>query len=297
MPYPPHRLGLILATGLGLATSPHVSQAAILDFHWNGLFTMLSPDGAALENSSLPKGANRFQTPIDGTLQIDTLAGTGQVLMVPFFFFGNPQPALASGFELQAIGDGMGGSGSLLLANLLFNWNSGIGIPVSMVLDAAGLYGAIASGGLTVGSQITATGANPASDGTWIGGLNYLTLGPTPIATTDWNTSLIPGCTLGDCLYFDSVGTLPLVTDTAANAWRYEVGTAQLLGDGIGVGGSPMLDGPFQGYNINFDFTELTVTAIAEVPLPAALWLFGAGLLGLLGSAWRGGNQNQQGGQ
>lgn len=296
MPYPSRRLGIALATGLSLATISPARQAAILDFHWNGLFTMLSPDGEALENTSLPKGM-RFQTPIDGTLRIDTLAGTGQVLMEPFFFFGGPQPALASGFELQAIGDGMGGSGSLLLANLLFNWNSGIGIPVSMVLDAAGLYGAIASGGLAVGSQITATGANPASDGTWTGqGFDYLALGPTPIATTDWNTSPIPGCTLGDCLYLSNVGTLPLVTDTAANAWRYEMGTAQLLGDGTGVGGSPMLDGSFQGFNINFDFTDLTVTGI-EVPLPAALWLFGTGLLGLLGGAWRDGNQDRQGGQ
>ncbi len=293
MPHHPRRL--ILATALGLTTLAPASQAAILDFHWNGLFTMLSPNGEALENTSLPKGTG-FQTPIDGTLRIDTLAGTGQVLMEPFFFFGGPQPALATGFEVQAIGDGMGGPGSLLLGNFLFNWNSGIGIPTSLVLDAAGLYGAIAGGGLAVGSLITAVGAIPASDGTWIGGLDYLALGPAPIATTDWNTSAIPGCSPGDCLYLDNVGTLPLVADSAANVWRYEVGTAQLLGDGMGVGGSPMLDGPFQGYNINFDFTDLTVTGIV-VPLPAALWLFGAGLLGLLGGAWRGGNQELQGGQ
>lgn len=288
MPHLSRRPGLALPTLLGLMALAPVSHAAIIDFEWSGRFTMLAPDGEALENTSLPKGTG-FQTAIDGTLQIDTLAGTGQVLMVPFFFFGGPDPALATGFELQAIGDGLGGPGSLLLANLLFNWNSGIGIPVSLVLDAAGLYSAISGGGLAVGSQISAVGAIPAADGTWIGGLNYLGLGPTPIATTDWNTSPIPGCSVGDCLYLSDVGTLPLVTDTAVNAWRYDVGTAQLLGDGTGVGGSPMMDGPFQGYNINFDFTELTVTAITEVPLPAAPWLFGAGLLGLLGGTWRGG--------
>lgn len=288
MPNHRHQPGRVLAITLGLTILTPASQAAMIDFDWSGRLTVLSPNGEALEDTSLPKGS-RYQIPIDGTLQIDTLAGTGQVLMEPFFFFGGPNPAETTGFDLRAIGDGQGGPGSLLLANLLFNWNSGIGIPVSLVLDAAGLYGALGDG-LVVGSRITGVGTIPAADGTWTGaGFDYLALGPTPIATTDWNTSLIPGCTLGDCLYFDSVGTLPLVADSMANAWRYAIGTGELLGDGTGIGGSPMMDGPFQGYNINFDFTELTVTAITEVPLPAAPWLFGAGLLGLLGGTWRGG--------
>jgi hypothetical protein len=40
--------------------------------------------------------------------------------------------------------------------------------------------------------------------------------------------------------------------------------------------------GPFIGYNANFDMTTLTV-----VPIPAAAWLFGSGLLGLVGVARR----------
>ena len=43
--------------------------------------------------------------------------------------------------------------------------------------------------------------------------------------------------------------------------------------------GLQMIDGPFQGFSANFSFTT--------VPVPAAVWLFGSGLLGLVGVARR----------
>ena len=48
-----------------------------------------------------------------------------------------------------------------------------------------------------------------------------------------------------------------------------------------GVLGVPMLDGPFPGMSPVFDFTVTTV------PIPATVWLFGSGLLGLVGVACR----------
>ena len=50
--------------------------------------------------------------------------------------------------------------------------------------------------------------------------------------------------------------------------------------DGDGVRGLGMIDGAFPGFNANFDF-------VAAVPVPAAVWLFGSGLLGLVGVARR----------
>lgn len=47
------------------------------------------------------------------------------------------------------------------------------------------------------------------------------------------------------------------------------------------VPGLAMIDGPFQGYNANFNMTT------SAVPVPAAVWLFGSGLLGLVGVARR----------
>lgn len=49
-----------------------------------------------------------------------------------------------------------------------------------------------------------------------------------------------------------------------------------------GVRGLGMIDGAFVGFNANFDFV-----APAAVPVPAAVWLFGSGLLGLVGVARR----------
>ena len=51
--------------------------------------------------------------------------------------------------------------------------------------------------------------------------------------------------------------------------------------DGDGVPGSPMVDGPFTGFNASFNIRAQVV------PVPAAVWLMGSGLLGLVGVARR----------
>ena len=45
-----------------------------------------------------------------------------------------------------------------------------------------------------------------------------------------------------------------------------------------GIRGLSMIDGAFVGFSANFDF---------PVPIPAAVWLFGSGLIGLIGVARR----------
>ena len=47
-----------------------------------------------------------------------------------------------------------------------------------------------------------------------------------------------------------------------------------------GIRGLGMIDGAFVGFNANFDF-------VTPVPVPAAVWLFGSGLVGLVGVARR----------
>jgi hypothetical protein len=51
--------------------------------------------------------------------------------------------------------------------------------------------------------------------------------------------------------------------------------------DGDGINGGAMIDGPFQGFSANFN------VMINPVPVPAAVWLFGSGLMGLLGFSRR----------
>ena len=53
--------------------------------------------------------------------------------------------------------------------------------------------------------------------------------------------------------------------------------------DGDGVLGLAMIDGPLLGFNANFHLSEQPQI----VPVPAAVWLFGSGLLGLVGIARR----------
>ena len=298
------------AIAAALVTSVPAAFGTTMEFSWTGNFTMLDGTGAALSNTSITtKGANTYQTPVSGTMAFDTTTGAGTATLVPFDFFAGTSPAEAVGINMQAIGDGMGGAGTLVMGNMLFNWNGNNGIPVSIVMDAAGFFNAtnaMWADGTLDQTDVAGIGAVPASDGTYINGTwGYLGVGPVPMATTEWNLSRSPTCATGatNCMGVGTSGVLPLVADTAANGNEY----AQ--GDGVGVGGVPMWDGPFTGFNANFDITSLTMTnpdagytiapncdfdpsgnlcgGTPTVPVPAAVWLFGSGLLGLVGVARR----------
>ena len=279
-----------MALGTAGAVMPQIAAADTVTFDWDGFFTILDSGGNALANTSITgRGVNQFQTPINGTFTFDTATGSGTGTVDPFQFFkGAPSlPATAKGFNVQSIG------GTQVLGNALFDWNGSYNIPVSLVWDAAGLFGNLngAIGGFLGGCTgtsctIAGTGATPASDGTYTNAtIGTLALGPTPLATTTFNTTNAAGCVTSACLGVNPSGVLPLITDTASNSNK----GYYTPGNTIGVGGNPMQDGPFIGFNANFDATSLTVTGYtpAAIPVPAAVWLFGSGLLGLVGVARR----------
>ena len=91
----------------------------------------------------------------------------------------------------------------------------------------------------------------------------------------DWGTTT----NIDVVMVWDVVGDTYTSTDGAGFAWG-----GAILADGQnlqdGVRGYGMADGAFPGFNANFDF-------VAPVPVPAAVWLFGSGLLGLVGVARR----------
>ena len=258
-------LALAVTAVLGV---PAAASATLVDSSFSGAFTWVTPTGAGMVNtaaatSSAPWYGSR--TPITGTLRYDTTTGLGTATVMPFQFLGDTTNFLfkAHNINFMAIGNGQGGPGTLLLGNMGFDWNGSVGIPVSIVMDAAGLFSANPSGmsSADIGTVITGVGALPATNGLTANGAN-LTLGASPIATTTWNTtSLCTPVKPGDCLGINPSGGLQLMADT--------------------VGGSPMIDGPFIGHNFNFDITSMTVTNV--VPVPAAVWLLGSGLLGLVG--------------
>lgn len=80
-----------------------------------------------------------------------------------------------------------------------------------------------------------------------------------------------------------SPGTAP-DPDGAANTMSTVWMLASTDDDGNGILGIPMAaGGPFPGFNASFNLTG----TLTPVPIPAAVWLFGSGLLGLVGIARR----------
>ena len=255
----------VLAVAVASVLSAGASQAAVIDMNFDGLFTMLDPNGVKLQNTSYPyygdaTWAYGTRTQIVGTMQFNTETGYGTGTVEPFEFY-NKGPAVASAVEFQSLGhDG------LMIGNMGFSWN-GSDISTQIVLDGSGLFGAMAGGLPPVGAvlnQASCAGlpcATPASDGA----KNIIAVGPAPIATSAYNV----------------VGA----TGTTTTLGQLSLGEIDFGGNGAAVGGTPMDNGPFSGFNANFDITSIEITAVdtgtAPVPVPAAVWLFGSGLVGL----------------
>lgn len=257
----------IMCTAILATSLPMASQAATYDFSFTGQYTLVNALGGYMD-----------QQPISSTLTYDDVSGTGfsaGLTIENFDTFG--ATATIYDITLQHI-EGT----NFILGNMLADWNVNNGIPLSMVWDATGLFNAI-DYGLQAGDVISGTNlkrdgsiiadvgsATPASDGIYdLNTGTFLNQGPAPLAMTTLNTSTL--CTPNfDCI------------DNALS------GGATFTDDGIA--GSPMVDGPFASINVNFDIgsgNSLYVDSVSAVPVPAAVWLFGSGLIGLIGFARR----------
>ena len=254
------------------------------------IFTMLDSTGAPMDNTSAAKGTNGFQTSTCGTLSYDTALQTGSATIAPFDFFSGTAPALATGIKIEKI---PGGSGNLLMGNMLFDWSGNIGIPVSLVWDGEGILSemdgtptsfTLNTDGTLDGTEtpFTGSGAIPGSDGTYYGvdtggAYLYLGLGAMPMASTEWNLTAATDCGLDGsqtdyqtgtgCMNHPKPGVEPLITDTTANVNKYN------FDDGVpdvdqGIGSVPMWDGPFINNNANFDFSNLKLVSFTDETAP-----------------------------
>jgi hypothetical protein len=283
-----------IAMALGAAGT---AQADIVKFNWTGVFTMLNPVGDALtnSNSSFKSG---LQTKISGTMvfnnsmtasqstiydlngagtQAMTLGpGAGASFVNPFGFFGGGN-AVAHDIAMQAIGDGGGGPGTLVAGNMLFDWSGNNNITTQIVLNAGGFFTSTVS---------TSTGVVTAGAGAVANFFEPL------VPCTGENSSMV-------CTASQSLNKGPVLMSTQdGNPFVNEMvdpdGTGTNLGaynrHSDGVSGIAMDNGPFPGFSANFDVWAMTLTAYepaAVIPVPAAVWLFGSGLLGLVGVARR----------
>ncbi len=101
----------------------------------------------------------------------------------------------------------------------------------------------------------------------------------------DWNTAKDIG--VADVWNVNSTYTAPFWTGggvVAGDSWSGNNGHIWGLAS---TGGQGMPNGPFGGFKANFNLYNGTNVTPAPVPLPAAVWLFGSGLLGLVGVARR----------
>lgn len=135
--------------------------------------------------------------------------------------------------------------------HMLWDVSGDLNVDVFVVFDQNSIFGS----GLLYSTQTTPTGGHFTCDSNYWGSITK------------------------NCLYdggpYGSAGA-PVTNQT----WML----ASADGNGDGVMGIPMASGgPFQGFSANIN-ANLTPTA---VPAPAAVWLFGSGLIGLLGVARR----------
>jgi len=169
--------------------------------------------------------------------------------------------------------------------------------PVGGQLDANdGAPGVLAA--VTGQIDVDAGTFSLASEDTFFG-VNWSTSGGTLYGEGTYTVSTVdpaPGVSGGDYTFTVGAGQLGANIDFA---WGGTTGIDVVMvwdvidnGDGTtsyistdwdnnGVLGAGMIDGPFGGFSANFDMTT------SEVPVPAAVWLFGSGLIGLAGIARR----------
>jgi len=242
-------------------TASPIAESAIIDASFNGLFTMFSAEGAVVQNTNYPYFGDETwgygrRTQISGNISFNSETGGGSATISPFEWLNNfTNPNMNLNLDFQAIGDGLGGEGSLLFVNGTMEWGGNPTTNFSLIWDASGL---ITAKSYAPGTLISGVGSTAASDNlSWYG--NSLAMGSLPISTTTYNTTTWP----------DGSGGLPLIQDH------------------LGIGGSPMTGGAWQGFSMNIDINEIALTDVATVPVPAAVWFFGSGLIGLFGLARR----------
>ena len=140
--------------------------------------------------------------------------------------------------------------------HMLFDWNGNLNIDVFVVMAPSTVFGA----------GIGRSQGGTTSSGAFLCDFGSATTGSGAVG-------------ISNCLY-DGPGFGSDGTPAGNKVWML----ASVDGDGDGITGIPMApSGPTAGFSANFS-TDLTATPkTSTVPVPAAVWLFGSGLLGLLG--------------
>jgi hypothetical protein len=231
---------------------PVASQASVITFNFTGGLVVTAPNGSIMNNNGSPV------TPIGAQLTYDTITGLGSSglsLTMSNFFLGAPATFHNISMTRQS-------GSNLITGQVLIDWNNNFNMPLHIEWNAAGLLNAITHG-LQAGDVISGstlyhdTNANGVFDsGEFLANVNSAT----PYSDT---LQIQQG-------YHSLQGTAPMAATSGS----------------MGLGNST----PFPGVRGYFDIgsgNSMHVVSVSSVPIPVAAWLFGSGLLGLLGVARR----------
>ncbi|MDH3513933.1 MAG: VPLPA-CTERM sorting domain-containing protein [Gammaproteobacteria bacterium] len=261
---------LLLGAMLMVAISGNPSQAfaTIINFDFTGRMTAGYLSGSEyfavynpLVNTLGPDDYLSYQVPISASLSFDTTLGIGssnlQIQIADLL--GAPALIHDINFTQQA-------GSNLLNGNMLID-AFGMTSVAYIQWDATGLVNAL-NYGLQVGDKISGTSLYRDFNG-----------------DSQYDASEMVVSDLGSVVPFTDYGLI------CPGAYSYECspnqGPAPMAAteDSLGIAG-----GPNEGLRIYLDIgsgNSMHVTSIQAVPIPAAVWLFGSGLLGLIGIAKR----------
>jgi hypothetical protein len=155
---------------------------------------------------------------------------------------------------------------------------------VTFTYDTTAMTWGVSSTVPFFGLSWTASGGTLFGPGSYVTGINgdgadeLASSASAPLANGDGNYSwTVPAGSWGGNINFAWGATTGIDVFVV---WSAD-GLTSLDVEGDGLPGARMVDGPFPGFSANF------TPGPAAVPVPAAVWLFGSGLLGLVGVARR----------
>ena len=230
---------------------PVASHADVITFNFTGGLVVAGPSGEIIANNG------SAVTPISAMLTFDTYTGLGSSNLS----LAMSNDFLGSGAVFHDISMYQLGS-NLIAGEALVDWGGSNNMPLHIEWDATGLFNAI-SYGLQAGDIISGTNLYRDINGDGVGD---------------------PGEFLAD-VYSATPYSDTLQSQQGYTSLQGAAPMAATSGS-LGLDATTSLSG-VRGYIDIGSGNSMHVVSVSSVPVPAAVWLLGSGLLGLLGVARR----------
>lgn len=230
---------------------PAASQADLITFNFTGGLVVTDPLGTIITNNGSPV------TAVAARLTYDTISGVGSSgLAITMSGF------MGSGATFHDISMTHVSGSSLITGRALVDWGGNTNMPLHIEWNATGLFNAI-NYGLQAGDIISGSNLYRDINGNGVGDPG------------EFLTNVSSATPYSDILqrqqgYHSLQGPAPMAATSGSMG----------LDNTTGLGG-------VRGYIDIGSGNSMHVVSVTPVPIPAAVWLFGSGLLGLFGVASR----------